>query len=288
MATFFNQASLTYGNGTINSNTVSGELVEVISATKNTLQRAYRNGEPITYVINLQNTGNTTISGLTITDNLGAFNPPTIPPIGGVPALRFVLNSLQYYSNGVLQNTPTITETNPLTITGISIPANGNASILYQTTLSEYAPLDTGSTITNQATISGAPLTDDIVLTHTIPVDATPLLSISKSICPDTVTPNSEITYTFTIYNRGNLTAGTADAIIVSDTFNPILRNLSVTYNGSPWAPINDYAYDENTGVFESVAGQITVPAATYTQDPVTGEITTTPGISTLKVTGTV
>ena len=37
-----------------------------------------------------------------------------------------------------------------------------------------------------------------------------------------------------------------------------------------------------------TVAGQITVPAATYTQDPTTGVWTITPGVSILTVTGTV
>jgi hypothetical protein len=34
--------------------------------------------------------------------------------------------------------------------------------------------------------------------------------------------------------------------------------------------------------------GQILVPAATYTQDPLTGEYSVTPGIATLIVTGTI
>jgi len=42
------------------------------------------------------------------------------------------------------------------------------------------------------------------------------------------------------------------------------------------------------TGVFNTIAGQITVPAATYTQNPATGIWTLTPGVSVLKVTGTV
>jgi hypothetical protein len=34
--------------------------------------------------------------------------------------------------------------------------------------------------------------------------------------------------------------------------------------------------------------GQILVPAAAYTQDPLTGEYSVTPGIATLIVTGTI
>jgi hypothetical protein len=46
------------------------------------------------------------------------------------------------------------------------------------------------------------------------------------------------------------------------------------------------YNYDEATGLFTTVPGQILVPAATYAQDPVTGAYTATPGIATLIVTG--
>ena len=48
------------------------------------------------------------------------------------------------------------------------------------------------------------------------------------------------------------------------------------------------YNYTEATGLFATVPGQILVPAATYTQDPVTGAYTATPGIATLVVTGTI
>ena len=46
--------------------------------------------------------------------------------------------------------------------------------------------------------------------------------------------------------------------------------------------------YNQTTGVFTTLGGTITVPAATYTQDPVTGEVTVTPGVSVLTITGTV
>ena len=47
------------------------------------------------------------------------------------------------------------------------------------------------------------------------------------------------------------------------------------------------YTYDETTGLFQTVPGQITVPAATFTQST-TGEYTVTPGIATVTVTGTI
>jgi hypothetical protein len=52
------------------------------------------------------------------------------------------------------------------------------------------------------------------------------------------------------------------------------------------WTQGVQYNYNEATGLFTTVPGQILVPAATYAQDPVTGAYTATPGIATLIVTG--
>ena len=49
-----------------------------------------------------------------------------------------------------------------------------------------------------------------------------------------------------------------------------------------------EYTYNELTGDFATVASQITVPAATYEQDTVTGEWIITPGVSGLVVSGPV
>jgi len=54
------------------------------------------------------------------------------------------------------------------------------------------------------------------------------------------------------------------------------------------WAEGVNYTYDAATGEFATVAGQITVPAATYAQDPATGLWTIQPGVAVLTVTGTV
>jgi len=70
--------------------------------------------------------------------------------------------------------------------------------------------------------------------------------------------------------------------------FNPILDISSVTFNGAPWTAPANYTYDESSGLFTTVPGQITVPAATYTRDDTTGAWVVNPGVSVLTVTGTV
>ena len=67
-----------------------------------------------------------------------------------------------------------------------------------------------------------------------------------------------------------------------------MLDITSVTFNGTAWVSPTNYTYDGATGVFSTVAGQITVPAATYTTDPVSGVVTVTPGTAILTVTGTI
>lgn len=192
MATFFNQATLSYNDTIIDSNIVTGELVEVLSATKTALPSTYESGDSITYVVSIVNAGSNALTDLTVTDNLGAytFNTQTLIP------LTYESGSVRYYSNGVLQPAPTVADTNPLTITGLSVPANGNVLVVYQASVNQFAPLSLESTITNVAVISGDGLTTDITVSDTITAASELDLTISKSICPDTVVDNGEITYT--------------------------------------------------------------------------------------------
>ena len=284
MATFFNQATLSYNDTIIDSNIVTGELVEVLSATKTALPSTYESGDSITYVVSIVNAGSNALTDLTVTDNLGAytFNTQTLVP------LTYESGSVRYYSNGVLQPAPTVADTNPLTITGLSVPANGNVLLVYQASVNQFAPLSLESTITNVALISGDGLTTDITVSDTITAASELDLTISKSICPDTVVDNGEITYTFVIQNTGSIPATVADNVVVTDTFNPILNPIAVTYNSTPWTSPANYTYNTTTGLFQTVAGEITVPAATYTQDPTTGQWTIVPGVTVLRVTGTV
>ena len=99
---------------------------------------------------------------------------------------------------------------------------------------------------------------------------------------------NDRVTYTFVIQNNGNEAVVATDNASISDLFDPILSALSVTFDGTPWTEGVEYNYDSASGLFTTVPGQITVPAATFVQDTVTGEYTVTPGTATLVVTGTI
>ena len=283
LAIFYNQATLSYNGGTVNSNITSGEIIEVLSATKTAVTDVYSDGSDITYVINIINSGNIPFNGISVTDNLGsyAFGDTSLTP------LDYVENSVRYFANGVLQATPIVTSGTEVVFSNINVPANGVATIVYTTTANTFAPPIIGGIIENTAIISGGGITP-ITATEQITSEGQPLLSITKSVSPTTVAENGEITYTFVIENRGNTEALTTDNLVITDTFNPVLNNISVTYNGSNWSESVNYTYDEALGLFTTVNGQITVPAASYTQDATTGNWIVSPGTATLTVTGTV
>lgn len=283
MATFTNQATLRYNGNVVNSNITTGELVEVLSATKTAVIDDYAQGSDVTYVIQIVNSGNIAFTGLTITDNLGEYTFGT----GTLVPLDYVEGSTQYYVNGVLQAAPTVTAGPPLVIGGVNVPANGVVTVIYVARTNQYAPLGIEDTVVNTAVIDGGGITP-ITVTETIIPESGARLSITKSICPATVTENGTLTYTFTILNTGNAPAEVEDDVIVIDTFNPILTNLVVSLNGTTWTSPANYTYDETTGVFTTGSGQIVVPAATYTQDEETGEWIIDPGVVVITVTGTI
>ncbi len=281
MATFFNQATLTYSGGTVNSNVTSGELIEALSANKTAVVDEYSGGSDITYIVNIINSGSTAYNGLTLTDNLGeyAFGAGTLTPFD------YTEGSVKYFINGVLQPSPTVTQGNGLVISPISVPAGGTATIAYTVSANEFAPPEETGSITNVATISGGGIAD-VTATETVNASSAPILSITKAISPSTITENDPLTYTFVIQNTGNTEATATDNIVITDVFDPAFTSVTVTYNGAVWSTPAQYTYDAATGLFQTVAGAITVPAATYEQNATTGEWTVTPGESTLTVTG--
>lgn len=283
MARFINQAQLRYGRAVANSNIAVGEILEVLSAAKTAVRSTYGQNDTITYIVSIVNSGTTALTGLTVTDYLGAYAFGTETRI----PLTYIDGTVKYYVNGVLQATPTVTAGTTLVISGLSVPAGGDAVIVYETATNEYAPLDNGATILNTATITGGGITP-VEVEETVTADSEPRLTITKSISPVPVTENGTLTYTFYIQNTGNVAVDAATAAVITDTFDPVLSNLTVSFNGTAWTETTNYTYNTVTGLFETVPGQITVPAATYAQDETTGAWIVTPGASTLIITGTI
>lgn len=284
MAIFSNQATLTYNGTTTNSNIAYGEILDVVSVTKTAVEGSYAPNELVTYVVTLRNTGSTALTGLTVTDDLGGydFNGTTIYP------LTYEAGSVALFVNGIPQAAPAVNPGPPLVVTGINVPAGGDAVLVYQARVNANADPAAGGEIVNTATVTGNGINTPISATETVTVATAPALNISKSITPSQVVDNDRVTYTFVIQNTGNETVIATDNAAITDTFDPILTDLAVVFEGATWTQGVQYNYNVATGEFTTVPGQIVVPAATYVQDPVTGAYTVTPGTVTLTVTGTI
>ena len=284
MAVFSNQATITYNGNTANSNIAYGEILDTLAVSKTPIESGYTPGETVTYVVNLTNTGTKPLTGVTLTDNLGGYDfaGTTVYP------LSYNASSIKYFVNGVLQSTPTVAQGPPMSITGLSIPAKGNAVLVYQATVTSFAPSTLGSTIVNTVTATGTGINTPVTASSTVAVNSNASITVNKSISPTQVTDNEQVTYTFIIQNSGNTALEATGDTVITDTFNPILSNISAVFNSTPLGVNTDYTYYTATGLFQTLAGRITVPAATVTQNPTTGEYTVTPGVSTLVITGTI
>ena len=174
-----------------------------------------------------------------------------------------------------------------MTVTGVTVPAGGNITLVYQARVTEFAPPGVEGEIRNTVTVTGGGLAAPLTATATTAAQAAPELSISKALCPAVVTGNGPLTYTFTVQNTGSTALTGQEGAVITDTFEPTLTITGVTFNGAAWTSPEDYTYDAATGAFATVAGKLTVPEATFTQNA-DGSWAVTPGQSILTVTGTV
>lgn len=283
MAQFTNQATISYTGGEAASNIVTGEITQAIIMTKTAAEDCYRQGDILTYVVSIRNTGEAGFTGLTLTDNLGeyAFGEGALVPLS-------YTGLVLYYVNGVLQPTPTVTEGPPFVIRGIDVPAGGSAVIVYRVRAGETAPLGEEAAITNRVTLTGGGLITPVEAEEALGACTGAALSIVKALNPTSVTESGRLTYTFTISNNGVTAADAAAGIVFSDTFDPKLSDITVTLNGEVWPAAGNYTYNAATGEFSTVAGKITVPAATFMQNPATGTWSITPGVTVLEISGTI
>ena len=283
MATFYNRAILNLGSNSLSSNVTVGEIESALSMTKTAASANYGKGDGITYIVSITNSTPSSVSDVSMTDNLGTY----ADPVSGltVTPLSYVTGSLIYYVNGVLTTPPTVTAGDTLIVSGITVPAGGSVTLVYEAVANGFAPLSAGSEITNTVTIdSPEPLTDSA----TVPVREEPELTIAKALCPTVISDGGELTYTFVIQNTGNVPVDATDGLFITDVFNPKLNGITVTVDGTPIAEGTGYTYNELTGEFATLSGALSVPAATYVTDPTTGALTVNPGVTVITVNGTV
>ena len=281
MAQFTNRAQLTYNNIVTMSNLAVGEIQDVLSINKTAVNDTYTANDKITYAVNIINSGMTDLTGLTMTDDLGTYNAGSL----NLQPLNYIDGTIRYFRNNIPQPSPTVTQTQTgISITNFTVPAGGTATFLYTASTNEYSPLQQGGMITNTAELTSS--FTSVSASATVNASREPELSIMKSISPVPVVENGTVTYTFVIQNTGNTAADVG--AVVTDVFDPILSNVSVTFNDIQWTAGIDYTYDTTTGLFTSAPNKVTVAAAEYIQDPTTGIIEVIPGTSTLVISGTI
>ena len=80
MATFYNQATLSYNGNIASSNITAGEILENLFVTKTPVNSSYSADRDNSYVISIVNNSSVSYDNVTITDDLGeyVFNPPDI------------------------------------------------------------------------------------------------------------------------------------------------------------------------------------------------------------------
>lgn len=281
MAVFYNQATLRYTGGSINSNIISGEVLEPVTVSKTAVSASYAPGGTVTYVVSVANSGPVPVTGVTVSDDLGGYEACgcTVYP------LEYVEGSLLYYVDGLRQPTPAVTAGPPLTVRGLTVPAGDSVMLIYEARVTCYAPLGDCAAIENTVTVTGTGgcFTGPLTACARVPMEMGPALSIAKSVCPQVVTGCGEVTYTFVIQNAGGCTGGDM-GLAVTDTFDPVLRELVVTLDGET-LPVSAYTYDVRTGAFATAPGTLRVPAATFGQDR-DGCWAVNPGVTVLTVTG--
>ncbi|MBQ9112276.1 MAG: DUF11 domain-containing protein [Clostridia bacterium] len=287
MATIENFATVSYTSGgvaaTRTSNLAQIELDSSLNFSKITLGTTYTANSPITYIISLTNDGTTAVNGITVTDDLGTFTEGTaeLTPLTFVEPALLLING----QDTSAQLTVDTSVPGTLTFTLPSLVPGATANIVYKALPNEFAPLAAGSAITNTATVSGdvecANGTDSATVTVAQAAD----IEVVKNMSPNPVVCGDVVTYTIRIYNYGNTDA---EDVRLNDTFVPAPENISVYRNG---VLLEETAFTYADGTLtvpaEGMEGD-TVPAATFTRDAVTGEVTVTPGVVEYVVTGTI
>jgi uncharacterized repeat protein (TIGR01451 family) len=135
MAQFTNQAQLSYGNVVTNSNIAVGEITQALSITKTALSSEYSSGDTVSYVVSIVNSSPSTLNGLSLADDLGAyqFGETSVVP------LDYVDGSVKYYLDGILQSAPTVSVGTGVIFSGINIGAGQNAIIAYEGEINGFA-----------------------------------------------------------------------------------------------------------------------------------------------------
>lgn len=288
--TITNYATLDYLSGSVAgtaiSNIAQATIEETLGITKDAYKTGYRCGEVITYIIQITSS-DTSPSALTVIDDLGTYtkNGISYTPLDYIGYLLYVGQTRNPESSGVRVTVTPLTDRVRFAFDNLPSPFPG-MTLIIQARVNEYAPMDeengriinTAQLLLGETAISQAQTS--------IELENYADLQILKSMTPDPVREGSPLTYTFVICNFGT---EVPTEVTLRDNFVPAPRiPLTVTVDG---VSVNTFDYNNQTGAFilGSAATEpytLTVPAARFEREPVTGAITIIPGMVTVTVSG--
>src|SRR5439155_764372 len=190
-------------NGAAITTTVSS--APVLNISKTDAPDPVAPGSNITYTISYSNTGNANATGVVITDTIPA-NTSFVSATGGGTLAAGVVT----WNIGALA---------------------AGASTSVQLVVAVASPLANGTVITNGTysidSNETAP-TNGAAITTT--VSSAPVLNISKTDAPDPVAPGSNVTYTISYSNTGNMNA---TGVVITDTVPANTSFVSATGGGT-------------------------------------------------------
>ena len=287
MAIIENFATVRYTSGGVTETTVSNlaqiSLTSSVTLSKLSLEKEYGSESTLTYLLTVQNTSDTVLNGAVIEDNLGTFSYGELdltPLTYGGDALLLINGQDATASLSVDFSDPSI-----LIFTLPPLSSGATANVIYTAEVNAFAPLETGETIVNTATLRADSECAEGTANAAIPVEEGASLSVFKQMSPNPVVCGSTLTYSIQVSNYGN---APAEDVQLTDVFDPTPENISITRNGVPLVA-TDYTYEN--GVLTISTGSATgdtVPAATFTRDPSTGVVSVTPGVIEYVITGTI
>ncbi len=287
MAIIENFATVRYTSGGVTNTAVSNlaevELEASVTLGKTSLGNTYEDSSLLTYVLTIQNTSGAPLTNLRIEDDLGTFLADTLE-----------LTPLTYGGNAILlingqdttvQLTVDASQPSLLVFTIPSLATGATANIVYDARVNNFAPLTLDSSIVNTATLSADTECESATASETVTVENGANVSVFKQMSPNPVVCGDSLSYLIRISNYGN---SPAEDVQITDAFDPAPDNITITRNGIPLVA-TDYTYVNGVLTLppDGRPGD-TVPAATFTRNPITGEVTTTPGIVEYIITGTI
>lgn len=287
MATIENYATVRYTSNGVTATTVSN-LAEVslessVSLTKIPLSTTYSEDSTLTYILTIQNASGASLTNVRIEDNLGtfSFNTTELTPLTYNGNAVLLINGQDAGTQLEIDNTLS----SLLIFTIPSLASGAVANIIYNVKINEFAPLEANATIQNTATLSADTECAEGTASAVVTTVNGANITVFKQMSPNPVICGDSLTYSIKVYNYGN---AVAENVQISDVFDPVPSNITVTRNGTA-VPATDYSYENGVlTVPATTATGDTVPAATFTRDDTTGSVTVAPGLIEYIITGTI